>query len=339
MTSRHAPPSEDALAKAAALARAADEARVAGRFPDAAAGYRAALALVPGDGAVSLELALCLSAQGKAREAAPLLARLLADGSTLPDAARERATRALADARRVVATVTIDAPKAGTAIEIDGAAAGRAPIPGALYLDAGTHTLRASLEGHLPVVATLSAEAGRAYIVELDPPPVPLSAAPQPPAPRTATGPGDGGTPGDAPREIRPNDSLVGAPGAFRAVALALASAGVLGGVALLAMAEANSATIRGHIRANGLDGTSACTVPTPDTEHACAAIARSVDARAGAVEATGALLGGAAILGAAAVISVFLLPPPRPGGGGTRLAVSPIASPSGGGLFLEGSW
>ena len=77
------------------LARSGDRARVAGHFAEAEASYRASLALAP-DPETELSLALALAAQGKALQAAPLLARLQ---RTLPDDAddstsgnRDRAT-------------------------------------------------------------------------------------------------------------------------------------------------------------------------------------------------------------------------------------------------------
>lgn len=328
MTSRHAAPAAAISAEAAALVGAGDAARVSGRFGEAAAAYRAALALLPDDGAVQLELALCLSAQGKAREAAPFLARLLRAGALSGDA-RERASSALADARRVLATVTVDTPQPGTSIDVDGAAVGRAPLADALYLEAGSHTLRASLDGRLPAVATLSAEAGRAYVVRLDPAPAPSLV----PVPLRAHPPAE-------PRPSYIHGLLSGGPGAVRVGAVSLAVAGLLGGLGVVAVAEADhgevvrlSTTIA---REHGLD---ACREPGADVERACEALTRSLRAHQAATTAFVALFLGAAASAVAGLLAAVVIFPPRGARGEPSLAVSPVASLSGGSLFVEGSW
>lgn len=327
MTSRHAAPPAAISAEAAALVGAGDAARVSGRFGEAAAAYRAALALLPDDGAVQLELALCLSAQGKAREAAPLLARLLRAGALSGDA-RQRASSALADARRVLATVTVDAAQPGASIDVDGAAVGRAPLADALYLEAGSHTLRASLDGRLPAVATLSAEAGRAYVVRLDPAPAP-SLVPVPLQAHPPAQPGPSHTPG----------LLSGGPGAFRAGALVLFAAGLLGSLGALAVAEADYAEAVRLSTIARVHGSDACTDPIADVERTCEAITRSLRAQQAASTAIFVLFLGSAASAAALLFSALAISPPRGARGGPSLAVSPVASLSGGSLFVEGSW
>lgn len=323
MTSRHAPASADGAPDAAALVRAADAARLADRFAEAEAGYRSALALAPGDEAITLELALCLSAQGKAREAAPLLARLVRTASGAP-AIRERASRALADARHALGAVTVEAPRPGTSIEADGTAVGPAPLLEPLYLEPGAHTLRAVLDGHAPSVARLQIEAGRTYLVHLEPPPLPAHVV----LPRADRRAGAEAHPIDATGGF-----FLGAPGIVRAASLTLTAAGVLGGIGAIVTAEANGAEAARE--------QPACAGASSPDARACVAVERAIASRAIAVSAATALFAGAAVAAGAAAISLLLAPPgaARSGQGGPSVALSTVASPSGGGLFLEASW
>jgi hypothetical protein len=172
---------------------------------------------------------------------------------------------------------------------------------------------RGSLDGHLPSTIRLTALAGRAYVVHLDPSPWP--------EPRSHDGHGQ-----DDPPLTSGSALFTGPAGGFRGAALALTAGGVIGGVSALAVAAANDVEPRHHVTATA---TLAATV----------------------------LFAGAATTAAAALVSLFLTPPPRvarwsygapdgvlrpsprPGPSGTNLILSPIASPSGGGLILEASW
>jgi hypothetical protein len=322
---RAAPPSpaEDA----SALARSGDRARLAGHFAEAEASYRASLALVPDD-ATALSLALCLSAQGKARDSAPLLARLAKASSTLPDEDRRRAAQALGDARRELGTITVQATPPGAAIELDGAPLGVAPLPDALYLDAGKHVLRGSREGRRSARAEIDAVAGQTYVVRLDLPPIP-----EPPPP-----------PADAPPQPAPDPFaglLSGTPGIVRGAGLALTIVAAAGGAAALGVAKTNDLTVNAYSSVAKEHGSSSCLGAVGQDARDCLRLAEAIDQRQAAAATGAGLLIGAGAAAALTFLSIFLWPVPRAKtlSARTNLILSPTAGHTGGGLFLEGSW
>jgi hypothetical protein len=333
------PPPSSPQDDAAVLARLGDRARLAGRFTEAAASYRASLALVP-DEATALSLALALAAQGKAREAAPLLARLVAApvSGSLPAEDRERAARALADARRDLATVTIQVGSAGAIVEVDGAPVGLSPLPEPLFLAAGHHTVRAARDGYRSSEATFEADADRAYTIQLG-------------LLREAKS----GDTGDGGRSLSHDDSVAASPfapglgsylagpgGAIRAAGITLSAAGLIAGVSALVAAEVSNESVAFHAARVGSRPDSACACPCEEIERDCARIDAGKAARGAATIAAGVLLGGSGVAAAATLLSIFLLPPSRPAAatvGGSKLILSPHAGPWGGGVSLEASW
>ena len=333
------PPPSTPQSDAALLARLGDRSRVAGRFAEAEASYRASLALVP-DEATALSLALALAAQGKAREAAPLLARIVAAAASgsLSAEDRERAARALADARRELATVTIQVGSAGAIVEVDGAPVGLSPLPEPLFLAAGRHTVRAARDGYRSSEATFEAAADRAYTIQLG-------------LLRDAKSEGTG----DLRRSLPHVDPVAASPfaagvgsylagpgGAVRAVGITLSAAGLVAGISALVAAQVSDEGVALQAARLRSRPGSACACPCEEIERECARIDAGIAARDGATIAAGVLLGGSGVAAAATLLSVFLLPPSRPPAatvGGSKLTLSPHAGPWGGGVSLEASW
>lgn len=82
----------------------------------------------------------------------------------------EDARLELAQVRRRVAEVRVRAPS-GTDVSIDGQYLGRAPV--VAYLEPGSHTVGGMRPGSQGVERTISASAGEARVVDLDPIPIP----------------------------------------------------------------------------------------------------------------------------------------------------------------------
>lgn len=319
----------------AVLVRIGDRSRLEGRFADAEASYRAALAL-RSDETIALRFALSLTAQGKALEAAPWLSRL-AEGTTLSADARTEAARALADAKRELATIDLRASLPGAAIDVDGAPAGVAPIAGAVFVEPGIHTFRASLAGFLTAQASLDAATGRAYVIHLELVPDPAMALrwiPLAPSARRAS----------AQEEASISDYFVSPGGPVRAIGLGLALTMGVGGAAALGIGSENDHLIADYKRGVRLQNTPSCFGEKPASDLDCQRIAQAVSASRNANTAGAILLAGAGVGAAVALISFFLLPPPsfqagRAGNGHSILTLSPAAGLTFGGLSLEATW
>ena len=336
------------------LARSGDRARVAGHFAEAEASYRASLALAP-DPETELSLALALAAQGKALQAAPLLARLQ---RTLPDDAddstsgnrdratsgnhdratsgsRSRAARALADVRRELATLAVDTGVAGAVVEVDGAPVGVSPLPDPVFVAPGKHTVRAWKDRHLAAGATFDAAAATSYAVEVlvvaKPPDLRQSLADS----TSAEGAGTG------PPLSRLDTFFVGPAGGARAAGIALTVTGLVGGLSALAAAEVSDVSARAISARIRRAGVGSCGSAVGEVRADCADLDSAVTAREAASTAAGVLFTSAGVASVATFLSVFLLPPARPLGqtGGLNVTLSPIAGPTGGGVSLEALW
>lgn len=102
------------------------------------------------------------------------------------ESARREAERRLIACRRFVGSVSVTIDTPGATVTVDGAAVGQAPLDGELWLEPGTHTLKAQRHGHLPAEKTLEITVGDKLIVELKlGPNTAPSAAPSASAPLT----------------------------------------------------------------------------------------------------------------------------------------------------------
>ncbi len=320
-----APPVPPIAEAAEARVRDGDRARLEGRFADAERSYRAALALGPDD-ATSLRLGLCLSAQGKVRAAADTFAPLLEADGTLPEAERARAARALADARRELATVEVRVSVDGATIEVDHAKVGTAPLPRVVHLEPGRHGLQASRSGFLGAQASIDASAGRRYVVELDLLRDPLEIA---------------RTPGvESPPAPSPGDYFLGVGGQLRGAGVGLLATLLVGGGAALGIARENDDLVAANAKLTRDRGLPTCLDARRTPDRDCARLDQSIAASAVATTAAGVLFAGAGVVAAATFLTVFLLPPSRqPGVARSSFTLTPTAGMTGGGLSLEASW
>ncbi len=112
-------------------------------------------------GAVALKL-------GKPREAAVALSYAI---DHFPAAAsrdaRQTLMERLAEAKRSIGVLTITASVAGATISVDGAAVGKAPLTGPLFLDPGPHEVTAKMEGYDDARVSVRLTAGDSTAVEL----------------------------------------------------------------------------------------------------------------------------------------------------------------------------
>jgi len=316
----------------ATLVRLGDRARLEGRFAEAEASYRAALAL-RADSAVALRFALSLAALGKALEAAPILERL-SSAAELSDDARSEAARALSDAKKQLVTIELRASLGGASMELDGVVAGLSPMPSPVFVEAGAHTIRARREGFLTAQASIDAKAGDRYVIDLDLLPDP-TVAPRWPA-----------LAAQAPYTTTPTleDYFLPPGGPVRAIGLGLALTMGLGGAAALGIADANDQLIADYKSGVRRQNAPSCFEQKPASDLDCQRLAQSVTASRNGNMAGMILLTGAGVGAAVALLSVFLLPPPsfqagRAGNGHSILKLSPAAGPSFGGLSLEATW
>lgn len=327
-----APP--DRGADADALVRLGDRARLDGRFEEAEASYRAALSLRSED-AIALRLALSLASQGRALEAAPLLARLGASEALDADG-RAEASGALADARKAIATFEIHATERGAAIDADGATVGTAPLAGPVFLGPGAHTLSAKLAGFLPAVATIDAQKGRSYVVtlEMQPDPAPIL---------RWTSHARAGRAG--PPEEPSFDAYFLPPGGpVRALGIGIAITLGFGGATALGIASENDRLVADYKRGVKAQGGPSCFDTKPPADLDCQRLAQSMAVSRTAGDAGAVLLAGAGAGAAIALLSFFVLPPPadRAGRADDRhpiLTLTPSAGSTFGGLSLEATW
>jgi hypothetical protein len=73
------------------------------------------------------------------------------EGAALSGDEKRIVDDALAAIKNLVGAVTLDVNEAGAAVRVDGEAAGRTPLAGALVLDLGTHTIAVAKEGFEPI--------------------------------------------------------------------------------------------------------------------------------------------------------------------------------------------
>jgi hypothetical protein len=123
--------------------------------------------------AVLLNLAQSELRSGHERDAAKHFSAYLREATDASAGEREAAQQGLQAARAVLGEVTVTAEQ-GSEIFVDGTSEGTAPLPSAVFLDPGTHTIEAK-KGERSAKQSVTAKAGESRELKLsfapDPPP------------------------------------------------------------------------------------------------------------------------------------------------------------------------
>ncbi|MDB4996032.1 MAG: Thiol-disulfide isomerase [Myxococcaceae bacterium] len=138
--------------------------------------------------AVLLNLAQSCLRSGHAAEAVRYFQQFLRESATITPAQRTDAESGIAEARGKLGRLEISAPTAAE-ITVDGAVVGNAPLPEAVDVEPGSHTIKARMTDGTIDTKTVGANAGDKIPVKFAPPSTatvaPLPPAPPPSAPAT----------------------------------------------------------------------------------------------------------------------------------------------------------
>ncbi|HEX2673180.1 MAG TPA: hypothetical protein VHM25_20005 [Polyangiaceae bacterium] len=127
--------------------------------------------------AVLLNLAQSELRCGHEVDAAKHFSAYLRESTTASDAERQAAEAGLNATKSAVALLDVNVDESGTEIYVDGNLEGISPLPGALYVTPGPHTVEARKGGKTKTQA-INASAGRQFLAELSFAPKTLPAQP-----------------------------------------------------------------------------------------------------------------------------------------------------------------
>jgi len=131
-----------------------------GAFEAAIAEFQLAYATSP-HFSVLFNLGQAYGAAGRAVEAAHTLERYLeVGGANVDDAQRRRVSELVAYYRRRIGSLHATIRPAGASVVVDGQPVGTAPLAGPVELSAGLHGVAVTLDGHLPITASVRVIAG-----------------------------------------------------------------------------------------------------------------------------------------------------------------------------------
>jgi hypothetical protein len=269
---------------------------------------------------------------GKYRDAAEHLSFYLMDPKTKEkgkEQARQHAQQLLDDVLTKIGRLTLlDLPD-GAEVKVDGVAVGRAPLPGPLFVEPGSHVIDARLDEHTPKTHPVQVNAGEAVDVKLPlekiaPPP------PPPPPPTTSTAPAASTAPTVPPvtplPDRIPNRAVLIAGGSVAGAALVTA-------VVFTALANgkaSSAASTRAAVIKAG--GSSACGAPSASCQDLHGLM--QDQATYGNVAAWSFI--GAGAVGAATVIYGLVAPrTAKP----ADVPVVPVVTPKSAGLAVGGHW
>ncbi len=138
--------------------------------------------------AVLLNLAQSCLRSGHAAEAVKYFQQFLRESATITPAQRTDAESGIAEGRGKLGRLEISAPTAAE-ITVDGTVVGNAPLPEAVDVEPGSHTVKARMTDGTTDTKTVGANAGDKVPVKFAPPSTttvaPLPPTPPPPAPAT----------------------------------------------------------------------------------------------------------------------------------------------------------
>jgi hypothetical protein len=250
------------------------------------------------------------------------------------DRERAGADRHIAELAPLTAHIDVAAPS-GANVSVDGAIAGTAPLPEALDVGAGHHTVEVALAQGARRSADVDAIVGqvvRVSFVQADGTLVPAAPAPAPPpAPAAAAAPSPAPAPAALPDAPPPDQ-----PGTFwDARGITVVS---LGGLAVVSAALGLSF---GIVSNNDSSTASTLRQQNPScagsTSSGCSQLASTTSAQHGAYVTSEVFWIGAGVLAVGAVATYFLWP--RHSSSTAAIRIVPAATPGGAGAFAVGSF
>jgi PEGA domain len=274
---------------------------------------------------IAANLGIVEAALGKWRDAAEHVAYAL---STFPANGKPEHKKlleqTLAKAAAQIGALRIKVSADKAEVFVDGKSAGLAPLPGVVFVDPGSRTIEAKLGGYDPASQAVDVKKGDASEVTLTlkeaaPPPLPTGSASAPPPPPTATVPAP-------PPPWRPGVAWFATGGA-----LAAAGLGVGIGLTVAANGKASDAAAL----STKVGGRSACAGQPAPVD--CASLKTTLGTQGTYASAAhdGFVAGGAFAL-ATAGLAVWTMTAPKASG---RARIVPVATATGGGLFILGTW
>ena len=328
-------PTADVVVRADALFREAIKLYKNKQYDEAEKGFLAAWALNPTYD-VAANLGHTEFRLGKVRDAAEHLAFAL---RTFPltgkPEGRKAAQDKLEEARKLVVSVTVHVSAARAEVFVDGRAAGVSPLSDELFLEPGTRTIEAKLEGYEIAKQTIQAEKGTATSVTLtlvaSPAVLPRGGGPDGRIPDP--GLGKGVPPPQNPPAVVPPTPRSLVPG-FVLGAVGVAGMGT--GIAFLAMyggKKSNAETMGAAILSSG----GYCSAPSASVATQCGDLHTTTkDAATFQHVGVAALVGGGVSLLAA---GTYLLWPSSVAKPPSGMTAAPMVALGGGGLLVQGSF
>ena len=118
---------------------------------------------------------------GRPVEAVEAFDRFLTEADDAPPETLTEARRSAAELKTKLGQLKVTCPTDGAEITVDGKQVGSAPLGNMVWTTPGRHQVAAQLEGFSPAIEDVVAVAGQAITIDLDPRPIDLRAANQPP--------------------------------------------------------------------------------------------------------------------------------------------------------------
>jgi hypothetical protein len=236
--------------------------------------------------------------------------------------ANKRFRELFATVRARVAALRIETRPPGAEIEVDGASYGTTPLAAEVFVDPGSHRVRAELQGFDGDERTIDVSSGATLTVSFllgrshDAPPAQPAGPAPPPKPRERHS-----------ADIRTTVVISGA-------SLSLIALGVGSGFFLDARAATDRVGRIGRALELG-SGRAACSDPSPPTD--CRNLADAVEREKGSRKAADVAFTASAAIGLATLAAWLVIPEERTEAAVTR--VMPVASPSFAGVALSGRY
>lgn len=303
------------------------------KWPEAEIAFREAWTLNP-----TVDVAYNLGSVeyrlGKYRDAAEHLSFALRTWPLMEAMAKQRplAEQRLKESRTFLGSLTIMVDVANAEVFVDGQAAGKAPLPGEVFVTSGgPHTVEAKAEGYGAAKETFSIEKGATRTIDLKLSPLPKSNGLKPIEP---AGPGDGG-PQTPPEGNGGKATVEGGPSKPLIIAGIASSAVLVGAGAVFAIVSSvNASEAEKQRTATVKPGMNPC-LAQPLTVD-CASIRDSLTAKDtfGNLSVFSFVLGGTAAVGT--VVYALVAPKSKPKSGVNAV---PVVSANAGGVVITGHW